>query len=200
MGLTAEMKKSKKIKTKSVQNVLSTVRPNSCILGLDCSSSVLGWGLIDPKTGELVAYGYYNLASSKYDILERLDYLYQIIKSMCEEFSPKTVVMEEIIKFMKGRSSAATIISLTAFNRTAALAAYHSIRNVEFLNVNTIRKLIRIATKHDGKILKEEMPDIIKTHLCSDLKYYKKRTTGWTDQTYDQADGIATAWAYIIKQ
>lgn len=189
----------KKIKTKSVQKILKQVIPDHCILGLDCSSSVLGWGLIDPKTEELIAYGYYNLASSKYSILERLDYLYQIIKSLCEQFSPKVVAIEEIIKFMKGRSSAATVISLASFNRTAALSAYHSVGNVAFLNVNTIRKIIKNACNLKEKIDKMGMPDIIKRYLHSDLKYYKKRTTGWTDQTYDQADGIATAWAYVLE-
>lgn len=193
------MKKLKKIKTKSEKHILGPVKPNNCILGLDCSSSVLGWGLIDIDTKELMAYGYYNLASSKYPIMERLDYLYKIVTSLGQEFAPKKVVIEEIVKFMKGRSSAATIISLTAFNRAAALSAYHSIGNVEFMNVNTIRKIIRVATKHDGKILKEEMPNVIKENLYSELKYYKKRTTGWTDQTYDQSDGIATAWAFCLQ-
>ena len=190
---------SKKIKTKNVKNILEPITPNHCILGLDCSSSVLGWGLIDPETKRLVAYGYYNLASSKYDILERLNYLYQIIKLTCEEFLPKTVVIEEIIKFMKGRSSAATIISLASFNRTALLSAYHSVGDVHRMNVNTIRKLVKNACKLKNKIAKEDMPDIIKEYLYNDLKYYKKRTTGWTDQTYDQADGIATAWAYVLE-
>lgn len=187
------------IKTNSNKVVIKSIKPNHCVLGLDCSSSVLGFGLIDIDTKELVAYGYYNLATSQYDILQRLDYLYKIIQSLCEEFTPQTVVIEEIIKFMKGRSSASTVISLASFNRTAALSAYHSIGNVEFLNVNTIRKVIKNACGLKDKIDKEDMPDIIKTYLYNDLKYYKKRTTGWTDQTYDQSDGIAVAWSYVLE-
>ena len=189
----------KKIKTKNIKNIIKPAIPNHCILGLDCSSSVLGWGLIDPDTKELVAYGYYNLATSKYDILQRLDYLYNIIKQLCEKFTPQTVVIEEIIKFMAGRSSAATVISLASFNRTAALSAYHSVGNVSFMNVNTIRKIIRNTYGLKNKISKEDMPDIIRDNLYSDLKYYKKRTTGWTDHTYDQSDGIAVALAYVLE-
>lgn len=189
----------KKIKTKSVKHNISKIsKDKNYVLGLDCSSSVLGWGVVDLDSKELVACGYCNLASSKYDLLQRLDYLYNLISQMCEKYSPQCVAIEDIIKFMKGRSSASTIITLTAFNRTAALSAYHSVGNVAFIPVQTIRKIIRQNTK-EKKIVKEEMPNVIRKYLYADLKNYKKKTGGISDKSYDQADGIAVAWSYALR-
>ena len=172
------------------------------VLGLDCSSAVVGWGLVvlDEKPS-LVAYGHFKPLNNKCPEMERLDDVYKKITELCDELKPTYVAVEDIFLFMKGKSKAQTITILTAFNRIASLAGYHSSSGVKFYSVHNIRKIIKLMNP-DIKvtIAKEDVPDIIIKYLEPQFTKMLNRNKETAKETYDETDGIASAWACALHQ
>lgn len=96
---------------------------------------------------------------------------------------------------MKGNSTARTITLLTAFNRIISLSAYQEIKDIRFLNVHQIRKIIKSSFKIEN-IEKEDMPDLIRKYLDKRFKNIVNKKIA--KETYDEADGIAAAWALTL--
>jgi hypothetical protein len=173
------------------------------ILGLDCSSSVIGWGLLTLKENSpvLLSHGHIKPLDSKFDIVVRLQDVYEKIGDLCYDVNPTHVSIEDIILHMKGLSSAKTITTLAVFNRTVGTSVYiHTGIVPELLSVGTIRKLIRESHPTvDPKFKKEQIPDIIREHLEPGFVNIMNRNDNVSNETYDEADGIAAAWAYSIQ-
>lgn len=173
------------------------------ILGLDCSSKTVGWGLVHQVVDSkpiLLAHGHFNPLSSKYSLLARLSNVFDKITEICEEFKPYCIAVEDIIQFMKrgGGSSAQTITILAAFNRVASLAGWRWSENVTYYPVATIRKTIREGIGRKNKIEKEEMPSIIRENLCSHFSDIISKNGKVSEMTMDEADGIAVAWCHAL--
>jgi hypothetical protein len=172
------------------------------ILGLDCSSSTIGWGLIKGINGfSLDQHGHIKPMKSKFDLFIRLQDVYEKIGDLCCHLNPTHVVMEDIVLHMSGRSSAKTITTLAIFNRTVGLSVYvHTGIVPELLAVGTIRKLIRsIYPEVNPKFKKDEIPDIIRSYLDPQFADIMNRNNKISAETYDESDGIAAAWAYGIQ-
>lgn len=174
---------------------------NPTVLGLDCSSATIGFGLIKLSTPlELVAYGHIKPLDSKYTEMRRLDDVYDRINNLCDLLKPSIVSVEDIFLFMKGKSKARTITLLTAFNRVISLAAYQKTENVKFYTVHEIRKIIKSAFNIENDIGKEDMPNFIRDYLESDFSDIKNKNNKQAKETCDEADGIAAAWCYALCQ
>jgi len=173
------------------------------ILGLDCSSSVIGWGVLTLQDNipVLLAHGHIKPLDSKFHITERLEDVFERVGDLCHEIDPTHIVIEDIILHMKGLSSAKTITTLAVFNRIAATSVYvHTGVTPELFSVGTIRKLIRDAHPDiDPKFKKENIPDIIRAHLDPNFANIINRNDNVSAETYDESDGIAAAWAYSIQ-
>lgn len=172
------------------------------ILGLDCSSSTIGWGLVTLRNSPvLVAHGHIKPLKSQYNLYVRLQDVHEKVGELCQQIDPTHVVVEDIVFHMQGRSSAKTITTLAIFNRVAGLSVYmHTGITPELFAVGTIRKLIR--GEHTGvnpKFKKEDIPDIIRNHLEPRFANIINRNGNVSDETYDESDGIAAAWAYGIQ-
>ncbi|MHA2216338.1 MAG: hypothetical protein ACXACY_10390 [Candidatus Hodarchaeales archaeon] len=174
---------------------------NTRVLGLDCSSNVIGWGLVvvDDRP-MLAASGYIKLQKSDINLFVRLEDVENKIKELCRITLPTHISIEDILLHMKGKSSAKTITTLAIFNRTAGLSAYSYTKiSPRLLPIGTIRKLIRKAYQGiDARFKKEDLPEIIRTHLSSNFVDTINRNNNVAKETYDEADGIATAWAYSL--
>jgi Holliday junction resolvasome RuvABC endonuclease subunit len=167
------------------------------ILGLDCSSATVGWGLVVlNKNPTLVAHGHIKPLDSKHGDIERLDDIYHRIGKLCDVTRPSCVAVEDVFLFMKGKSTARTITLLAAFNRVISLAAYQKVGDVRLYSVHDIRNLI--SKQHDLKIDKESMPEAIKACLESDFEPIINKRGNIAKETYDEADGIAAAWAHTV--
>lgn len=171
------------------------------ILGLDCSSSTIGWGLVAlGDEPQLLAYGHIKPLDSKHSLMERLDGVYESIKNLCDEFAPTHVAIEEILLFMKGKSGARTITLLAVFNRVVALSAYrNSNADVVFLPSQTIRKIVKNACDISKRLEKEQIPDVIMKNLEPKFDIMLNRKGNVAKETYDESDGVATAWAYVLE-
>jgi Holliday junction resolvasome RuvABC endonuclease subunit len=173
------------------------------IIGFDVSSTCIGFGVIDTENIKLIDYGYIEPPKNK-NILRRLDYVFKEVEMLCKKHNVEHIGVEDILLFFKsGKSQASTIITLAIFNRLVGYSAFSFCKNVVFIPVQTIRKIIRIHIKRKEKITKEEMPDLILNHLEKDFKIKtltKGKNIGKIHKfTYDQADGIAVAWALAIR-
>jgi len=168
------------------------------ILGLDCSSTTVGWGLITlNKSGpSLVAYGHIKPLKGKHSLLEKLDDVHRRIANLCSDLSPSHIAIEDILLYMKGKSGAKTITTLAVFNRIIGLSAYqNSEAKIKFYSVQTIRKMIRDAC--DGttdRISKKDLPHIIRTWLEPGFEDAVNSKGAVEGETYDEGDAIAAAW------
>lgn len=117
------------------------------VLGLDASTNTIGICVLDYTLDghfEIVVSNYYKPPKKGHPI-ERLAITKQAIEKVIEVYKPDFIALEDIILFMKGKSTAKTTTSLAALNRTVGLAAYDKTQNPPtLLNVLTIRHAIKI--------------------------------------------------------
>lgn len=174
------------------------------VLGFDCSSTTIGYGLVEVDNNKikLISSGYIKPLKTG-TIIENIVDTRDKIKEIIEELQPDYIAIEEIIKFMKGKSTASTIIMLTTFNRMLCLLAYDYLHKPpELCSVLSIRHGLKL-----NKILpkKEDMPELVSKHLGITFPYeYKKKSNrstkpGLKDENFDRADGIAVALFYALK-
>lgn len=173
------------------------------ILGLDISSSTIGWAILD-GSGKLLKYGHIKpLKKAKADkqgkgyvarLADAYAHVYALVKNEC----PDAIVIEDYSrKFSHGKSTANTIIVLATFNEACALACYHAsdIEPVKY-PVTTMRK--HVGNKFDNKMPKKDdvFPFIEKQY--KDFEITKTRFGNIKSEHYDEADAIFTALAHII--
>lgn len=171
------------------------------ILGFDCSSTTVGWGLIefdDQFNIVDVKCGHFK-PSKKGTIFEKLELVKLEINKLLFLHQPDHVAIEDIIKFMGKKSSAQAIITLAIFNRTIGMTCYDFMKKVspEMLAVMTIRSKI----KEPGKDIptKQEVPGRLEKILNYKFPYLlNPKTQKIREESYDRADGLAVATASFI--
>lgn len=171
------------------------------ILGWDISSTTIGYCLLewDDSINEIkfIECNYLK-PTKKGNIIERLIQTRKEITKIINNYKPDFIGVEDIIQFMKGKSTAKTIIPLALFNRIVCITAYDYLgRSPEMFNVMQIRhglKLDKILPK------KEEMPELVAKHLKITFPYVygkdKKGNKKIKDESCDMADGVAVALYY----
>ena len=176
------------------------------VLGIDCSSSTIGWALLGVDGYEIKLLEHGHIKPPKKDkcsLIERLDIVSSDIKVLCDRLKPDHSVVEDIIQFMPRRSSATTIIMLAVFNRAVSLQLYRSISKVPlFLLPVSIRSRI---SKFLGitKIDKEDIPKILQDYFGKAFFTIEYKAKGKNKgkpiiTVFDEADACAAAWAGII--
>jgi Holliday junction resolvasome RuvABC endonuclease subunit len=162
------------------------------ILGFDCSSSTIGYSLLEINNNQisLVSTNFIK-PPKKGDLISRLANTRDQILSIINQANPDQIAIEDIIAFMKGQSTAKTIIMLTTFNRMISLLSYDYLSAPpSFYNVMSIRhglKLNKVFPK------KEEIPDLVAHHLNIPFPYLKNKNNKLIVENYDMADSIAVA-------
>jgi Holliday junction resolvasome RuvABC endonuclease subunit len=190
-------------KKKARERIVKFCRPGKIsVLGLDCSSSIVGWGFVTIENGEpfLVAHGHIKPLNNKYSLLERLNDIYDKVAKLCDDLKPSHIAVEDILLFMKGKSGAKTITTLAVFNRIIALSAHRHVNSeVKFYPVQTIRKIIKNNCQSvNSRIAKKDIPDIIRAELEPRFEDILNTKGNVSDETYDEGDGIVTSWACAL--
>ena len=169
------------------------------VLGLDISTSTIGWGLLE--IDEDIKYldsGYFKPIIDG-SIVDRIVNTREKIQEIINKTKPDYIGIEDLIKFMPA-STATTVVMLTTFNRMVCLVCYDYLGVApELLNVLTIRH----SLKFDVLPKKEEMPELVAKHLKITFPYQYltkgKNKGSIKKENYDVADGIAVALAYAFK-
>lgn len=167
------------------------------VLGLDVSSTTIGICVLE-IIGEEIKFvsADYLKPIKKGSIIDRIIDTRNKIKEIIETIKPDYIAIEDIIQFMKGHSTAKTIITLTTFNRMICLLANDYLgKKPELFSVMTIRHGLKI-----DNILpkKEDMPELVAKHLGITFPYELNKKGKIKIESYDMADGVAVALYYAF--
>lgn len=164
------------------------------ILGFDASSTTIGYCVLswEEETNAIsfVKAGYIK-PEKEGSIIERIVDTRNEVQKVIVDSKPDFIAIEEIIKFMKGHSTAQTIIMLTTFNRMIGLTSYDYLgKSPTLYSVMTIRHGLKT-----GKDLpkKEDMPALVANHLGITFPYEYNKKGKIKVESYDKADGVAVA-------
>lgn len=169
------------------------------ILGFDISSTTIGWGVVETD-GYSIKYidsGYFKPLKDESDIFHKLNDSRTKIKEIINKFSPDEIAIENIVKFMEGKSSADSIITLTTYNRMVGLTCYDYLgKSPELYNVLSIRHGLKFDKKLPDK---KEMPYVLEKHLNFKFPFEYKRATKKNqnpspkEECFDRSDGLCVA-------
>ena len=138
----------------------------SRILGLDVSTSTVGWCILENSDGSFVSAGAIEL--KKKSIFEKSEIVRNELRELSNTHSITRVAIEENLQaFRPGFSSAKTIVTLARFNGIVTLLAFEE-TNVQpdFMNVNAARKAVglKIDRKSDAST-KEQVFSFVKSEI-----------------------------------
>jgi len=173
------------------------------VLGLDISSATIGWAILNMESGgvSLFEYGHISPPKSKAGSLTyRANSAFDDVLDLLAEKKPEIVVVESYAnKFPAGRSTARTIIVLSVFNEVVSMAALRSTeKDPVRYSVATIRsKLSKLAGKKISS--KEECFEFICDYFPN-FVVRKNRNDKIAKECFDQADAIAAAATYYVKE
>jgi Holliday junction resolvasome RuvABC endonuclease subunit len=162
------------------------------ILSFDVSSTTIGWAvLLADEVLQTITYvncGYIKPIKTGH-IIERLADTRNIIQQLIKNHQPDCIAIEQIIQYMPGKSSAASIIMLAVFNRMIGLSSFDYLgKPPEMCNVMSIRH----ALKLNGILpSKQDMPQLIEQHLNIKFPYEYKRNGKIADSSYDKCDAVS---------
>jgi Holliday junction resolvasome RuvABC endonuclease subunit len=172
------------------------------ILGFDCSSTTIGFAILQwnviTNNISLVKTGYLKPIKIG-SIIERIVHTRDQVLQIIKESQPDYIAIEEIIAFMRGKSTAKTIIMLVTFNRMVSLACYDFMGSAPHMyNVMTIRHGLKISKPLPKK---EEMPNLISHHLQVPFPYEYGKKGKVLPENLDKADACAVALyqAFILS-
>ena len=169
------------------------------VLGFDVSSSCIGYCALDfdieSQDIKYIKHGFYKPNKDGL-ILDRLMETKIHIAKTIKEYEADEIAIEDIISFMKNKSTAQTVITLAVFNRMVGISAYEALNKAPTLyNVMSIRHGLKLTKELPAK---EQMPEVIEKHLGIEFPYqYKiKRKTKEkviAVESYDMADAFSVA-------
>jgi Holliday junction resolvasome RuvABC endonuclease subunit len=169
------------------------------VLGIDCSSTTIGWCLltIDENNNISLSKSGYLKPLKKGSIIDRIVDTRNKIKKLIDELCPDEIGIEEIIQFMQGKSTAKTIITLTTFNRMVCLLSYDFLnKSPSLFSVMAIRHGLKLDNKFPKK---EDMPELVAQHLGITFPYEMGKKGKIKVENYDKADGMAVALYFAFK-
>lgn len=173
------------------------------VLGLDASTVTIGLAILeyDELNINLIHHGFFKPPENE-NIFEKLAQVRDFIYSILDGYQPDHVALEDIILFMKGRSTASTISSLAVLNRTVGLAVYNqSGKSPKLLNVMKIRHAIKINKLPS----KEEIPNLIAKRLNIEFPWIykinkKTKKKEIIKENFDIGDAISCAYCYVLLE
>jgi Holliday junction resolvasome RuvABC endonuclease subunit len=169
------------------------------ILGFDVSSTTIGWCSLSicPARNyvKFIKSGYIK-PQKKGSIIARLAETRNEVNKVIQTFKPDFIAIEDIISFMKGASTAKTIIMLTTFNRMIGLTAHDYAGKVpELFSVMSIRHGLKTSKDLPKK---EDMPELVAKHLGIKFPYEINKKGKVKVESFDMADGVAVALYYAF--
>ena len=177
-------------------------------LGLDISTSNVGWCILDPTSQDLIDAGAIELSKKKC-IFQKCKEVRARLSSLNISYEVSSISIEENLQaFRPGFSSAKTIVTLARFNGMVTLLCHdeYSLKP-EFLNVNNARKTVglKINRKSESST-KDQVLQFVKEKVPSfnwpmrTLKSgVRKGLVIPADSCYDIADAYVIALASVIE-
>lgn len=173
------------------------------VLGLDISSSTIGWAILKYDDDSIILDSYGHISppkSSKGTLTYRVSETYDEMFNFLLDKSPDIVAIEAYAnKFSSGRSTARTIIVLSVFNEVVSMASYKALGiEPQKYPVATIRASLR--KMGDPSVSSKEDAFTFVGDYFSNFLVRKNRNGNIAKQSYDEADAIAVALTHIFKE
>tara|TARA_Y100000310_G_scaffold208119_1_gene208656 strand:- start:236 stop:790 length:555 start_codon:yes stop_codon:yes gene_type:complete len=177
------------------------------ILGLDVSTSCVGWCLLQASDGSLVAAGYIPLKDIK-DMFCKAQRVQETLVALVDKHAIEAVAIEENLQaFRPGFSSAKTLITLARFNGIVSWLSYKCTNlNPEFINVNHARKSIGLKIDRKSSLsTKEQVLEWVTYNGMNDFQWPtrtlksgpRKDHVIFADGCYDISDAFVIAKAHM---
>lgn len=169
------------------------------ILGIDCSSTTIGCCVLNIDDNNKISYQdlHFIKPNKEGNLIQRLYETREKLKAYIEKVNPDEIAVEEIISFIKGKSTAQTIIMLATFNRMACLLAYDFLKKPpELFNVLSIRHGIKLSPALPKK---EEIPSLLEKRLNFKFPFILDKKNKIKTESYDIADAGAVTLYYALK-
>lgn len=167
-------------------------------MGFDASTSTIGICVLDFDENSTEfsiepVFATYFKPNKKLEVFERLADTKKYLIELIAKYNPDVLVLEEIIKFMKGKTTANTITALAILNRTVGLTIFEQTQVPPILlHVQTIRHAIKLTPKLPSK---DQIPEIISYYFNKPFPYIFDKKGKIKPENYDLADGCAVAIA-----
>ena len=180
------------------------------ILGLDISTSCVGWCLLDADADHLVAAGSFVLKDISC-MFDKAQSVQQGLQTLINEHNVEAIVIEENLQaFRPGFSSAKTLITLARFNGIVSWLAYGRVKvKPNFINVNRARKSVGLKIDRKSTLsTKEQVFEWAKANGMRDFPWpTKKLKSGprkglviFDDSCYDISDAFVIARAHVNNE
>jgi len=171
------------------------------ILGLDVSTSIIGWTVLDLK-GNFIDIGHIDISKDN-DFYIKSEKFKQFIKN--NKYPIQHVYIEEPVKMFAFRQSMAQIIAkLQKFNAVCCYIVYELL-NIKPISImpSTARKTIglKIPKTIKGKEMKEFILTYVKNFTkINNVCWEKKKTGTWQNWCFDRADSFVIALAGVLGE
>jgi Holliday junction resolvasome RuvABC endonuclease subunit len=175
------------------------------IMGLDISSSTIGWSLFtsDQSFFSLDDYGFVKpikgTPAKPMSLSKRLKDAKTKIDALIDTHKPDIIVIEDYARrFSAGRSSAQTIIVLSVFNETISLLGYEKL-NKDVVKYPVVSIRAELSKFFKQKIVSKE--DIGPVIIKNSTKFKQVTSkNGIRKENEDIIDAIAVGLTYILKE
>lgn len=169
-------------------------------ISFDISSTTIGYAVFeyDEVYFNLLKCSYLKPSKNKkLSLFDKFSAIKKEINKLFDEYKPEEIIIEEIIKYFPGASSANTIITLAVWNRMIGLYSY------EYFNKSP-HLFTALAVRHGIKRqkqfpTKEEIPALVKTYV-GNLDFPLNKKGELKTESYDMADAIALGLFFILKE
>lgn len=172
------------------------------ILGLDVSTSIIGYTLLDNK-GDLISIGHIDMTKLDRNVWTKAFFARSQLTELCNVYQPTHVFIEDpVSKFTKGKSSSHTIILLIRFNTLCSYFAMEAsgVKEPQYITAGHARKLCDVKITKGGPKAKEQVFEHFRN--SGPFKGYEwplKRTGRVKDHCYDEVDSYVIAKAGFIE-
>jgi len=174
------------------------------ILGLDISTSVVGYAIVEADDMSLVKIGHIDLKKAPKCLYRKADIVVGNLREVCEGLGVerKSVWVEEpVIRFTPGMSSAQTISMLLKFNAMVSYGLWTGWdREIVHVTPGDARRtcglLMTTKKKSGGKSQKEQVYDQLTAvgGLLEFLPWPMTKTNKPKPENYDRADAYVVAY------
>lgn len=167
------------------------------ILGLDISSSVVGYSFFNGSN--LVRYGYVDISEVE-GIFDKIDVVLQMFEFDAGQI--ESIYVEDIQQsFARGFSSVNTTILLAKMNAALSYAVHKSTdKEINYLNVNHLRKIIGLTVKKNGVKAKEQTFSFIRDKFNEQLFLKWTKNDTLDKRSLDITDAVAVGFAATITR
>ena len=171
------------------------------ILGLDISTSITGYALVDENTGQLVEYGSFNLKKCK-DVFDKALFMKGSLVELLERHQVSKIFIEQPFTFFNsGGSSGKTMATLQRFNGIVSWIVYELLYIVpDYVGATKARKECGIKVPRGQKAKQVVLEHLLQHEPAFKIEYTKHGNP--KPQFYDRADSIIIAKAgyYLVQE